>query len=525
MARPALPEDRDPLRADLLRGEEGMLSLASLFAVLGLLLLIGLLANVGRTTNRKLEVQNAADAVGHAAAVEMARGCNSVTAANHLAGELTALVILHHGFGGDELDNGRRPPATPVDLRVGLEVSYRIADLAASLGSVAKPIGQAYEQVKKEPQVGGAIRDARLRLKQVLTWAYTAHAIGAFLAALLEKIPVIGPILSAIVHVAIIIPAMVFEGKALQESYTLDALEYLAKAVAPVKKSLVSAFVPGLHRYSQLVVLQAPLQMEKAAEEVGTRNGATGRLYPGLKNFSLPLLQMPVTQEPAQPRRWQHSQLVRASTPWVQHWRVPVLQFGEDALLLSRFKCAYWDRTDEYTKTMTDRLRKDHSVRLYIVEGWTPDGTAKGRETWTRADGSREADKLFCVLGFAHRPAPTVTSFGIFRQANPHGTAAYAQGMAYNANPQSPGGSSAYQPQVGWDTLNWDNRVREFPGERPRDDSYPVPTVEEPRVRVNWQAKLVPTTRLAESIWWQKDDLGRVLRHTPPFHIDLTGAH
>jgi hypothetical protein len=71
--------------------------------------------------------------------------------------------------------------------------------------------------------------------------------------------------------------------------------------------------------------------------------------------------------------------------------------------------------------------------------------------------------------------------------------------MVYNANPQRNSTPNGFQPQIGWDTLNWENAVREFPGLRPNDDSYPVPdNVVEPRVRINWQAKLVPVSRLNE---------------------------
>src|SRR5690348_4479264 len=104
--------------------EEGMLSLVSLFVVLGFLVLIGLLANAGRVTSRKLETQNAADSVAYSAGVEMGRGMNFVTAINHLVGELTALVVLIHTLGGDELDQGKEPPPTPALLKTALETTY-----------------------------------------------------------------------------------------------------------------------------------------------------------------------------------------------------------------------------------------------------------------------------------------------------------------------------------------------------------------------------------------------------------------
>jgi len=58
------------------------------------------------------------------------------------------------------------------------------------------------------------------------------------------------------------------------------------------------------------------------------------------------------------------------------------------------------------------------------------------------------------------------------------------------------------------------------------DDTYsPVPNVPEPRIRVNWQVKLVPATRVTDSIWFQQGDLGTVMRRTTPIHLNLSGTH
>lgn len=513
---PAQPRRfRDRLPRVVAEGEEGMISLVSLFAVMGLLILFGAFANVGRVASRKLEAQNAADAVAHGAAVEMARSLNAVSAANHLMGELTALCILHHGLGGDELDDGRRPDPAPDDLQRLVVASYNMARIASSLGSFygpwREPSRDAYEDVRKQPEVGGAIRPSRLRLKQVLVWANTAYAIGGFIAALLEKIPVVGQALSAGTQFAIVAPAWWFQVKCYQEWETLDRIQWLAQRTVWFKKMLMTMFIPGLHTYTRLVVANTHSLMETAAAELGARHGAETDIYQGIRRIGGPLnpgivelyARMPVVLEPRDPKDWSKTQLVRAATPWVQHWRVKWLQFGEQALLLSRFKCFYWDLTDQYTETITTRLRAGRffAVRPYILQGWEPGGIEKGNEVWTRADGSRKADTLFATLGFAHRGPTRVTSFGIFRQPNPDGILAYSQGMVYGGNRQTGGSPPGFQPRVGWDTLQWDNDVRDWPGQRPVDlETYPVPYVPEPRVKVNWQAKLVPTTRLHEAV-------------------------
>src|SRR5262249_33573619 len=146
-------------------GEGGMISLASLFALLGFVLMFSLLSNVAHTVNQKIETQTAADAVTYSASVEMARGMNAVTAANHMIGELMALVVLHHALGGDELDGLKRVQRTPWDLRWSLDISYRSAQIAD-----IKPVASQYRKVREEPRTGGAIRDSRMRLKQVMSW-------------------------------------------------------------------------------------------------------------------------------------------------------------------------------------------------------------------------------------------------------------------------------------------------------------------------------------------------------------------
>src|SRR5262249_20721176 len=89
-----------------LHGEEGSVTLVSLVVAFTLLLILALLVNSGYAVTRKIETQNAADASATAASVELARGMNAITATNHLIGELEALVVLHHSFGGFHLDMG-----------------------------------------------------------------------------------------------------------------------------------------------------------------------------------------------------------------------------------------------------------------------------------------------------------------------------------------------------------------------------------------------------------------------------------
>ena len=502
---------------DLHTGEGGLLSLASLFVVLGFLVLIGLLANAGMTTARKLETQNAADSVAYSASVEMARGMNSITAINHLIGELTALVVLIHTLGGDELDQGKSPPRTPEILQIGMETSY---DAAKALSGDAVPVlDAAYNEAKPEPRVGGAIYDARIRLKLVLTWAFEVHLIGGLIAQG-QFVPIVGPLLEALGD-GICLDALAFETKVWQECLTLDFLEELARILQPVKVAIRDGAIPFLYYYQEPIVyvppLSAPWKAQQAAKDMGAPNLADSvSLYP-----PWPLLQLPVTKDSSQ-NSPQRSQLMRASTPWIQWWRQEWIDFGKDALLLSRFAAAFEKRSTQYTLSIVKRLLQDRNIYLYVMSHPDPNGLGKTYEPWTYGDrnGSRQADQMFTVVGLAHRPAPRVASpvvsgGGIFRQENPDGMVCYAQAMFYNANPQQRGsGNQDWQPTAGWDTLNWDGPAPEYPGPVPPGNNTPTPTTPQPRIRLNWQSKLVPTTSLLEATLFQTGPIGSVLRRT-----------
>jgi hypothetical protein len=496
-------------RRDLHAGEEGMLSLASLFVVLGFLVLIGLLANVGMVTSRKIETQNAADAVAYAASVEMARGMNSITAINHLIGELTALVVLIHTLGGDELDQGKNPPSTPETLNIMLEATY---DAAKVVGEDSIPVyDDAYTEASKDSKVGGAIYDARKRLKMVLAWAYEAHFIGGVIAQG-QFIPIVGPILEGFGD-SVCLAAYSFEFKVWQECETLNFLEQMARVLQPVKVFLRDVMVPGLLYYQKSIVIATPFKALDAAKDMKDPNLADEvSLYPQIPFFNLKL---PVEQESSQ-TGVERSQLMRASTPWVQWWRQPWIDFGKHALLLSRFAQYFEDRSTQYTLSIIKHLKQDKSINLYVMAN--AQGQSKTYEPWTYANNSNQADGMFCLVGLAHRPAPAVAAGGVFRfQENPDGLACYAQAMFYNANPQKRGsGDSNWQPTVGWDTLNWNGPAPEYPGPVPEGDDTPTPTTPQPFIRLNWQCKLVPTTRLIEATVFQTGSIGKVMWRTLP---------
>jgi hypothetical protein len=510
---------RQPCRKPFLANEEGMLSLLSLFVVFGFLLLMVAILNTGWVVTRKIENQTAADAAAYAAGVEMARGMNAVTAANHLIGELTALVVCHHAFGGDELDgNGQRQ--APDDVSSALKKSYNLARTWSSdLGY--DPYG--YDTVSQGPQVGAAIGDSRVRLMQVMTWAYCLHAMGGFLSQL-QDIPILN-IASYILGYPPLFTAIGIEFKVLGEWYLLLGMEEVARGLVLPKQAL-EAGILGLYGYTEAVWLATPLKAEEAARKVGNLFQVDASLFPGVThNPSFPPLHLPMSAEPGSLSHRERSQLVRASSPWIQRWRLPIFAFADDCLVLARFKVYYQKWTNDYTLKFADKF-KGQGINLYILDDLQQDGADKGQEPWTKAGGSRRADELFGVMGFAHRPPLPVYFSPVFRQTNPDGLVAYAQVLVYNANRQDRARVGGGQPVVGWDTLNWDlDYVPEFPGPQASDDLDNRPDIPEPAIRINWQVKLVPATRLKDGAWIQPGGLGAVLRRLPPQPQTLDSTH
>ncbi len=80
--------------SQLRRDERGSLSIASVFALMMLVMLLGLVVNVGRQVDRKVKAQNAADATAYSSGVVLARNMNSLAFTNHLLCDIFALTTV-----------------------------------------------------------------------------------------------------------------------------------------------------------------------------------------------------------------------------------------------------------------------------------------------------------------------------------------------------------------------------------------------------------------------------------------------
>lgn len=217
----------------------------------------------------------------------------------------------------------------------------------------------------------------------------------------------------------------------------------------------------------------------------------------------------------------EQSQWTRATYPYVRGWRKPIREWFAGVLMISRAGTWYSRWTNRYTVTKAYQYRigtyggqkNQRKLAMFVMQGSPKSG--KGREPWT-TDGDK-AEMLFTQMAFVHRDARQPLASAIFGSAPKDGLVAYSQAVIYNANRQNISGwrdGGTYQPELGWDTLNWrapvaSARAYEFlegddAGMRIMPPAIPfimfTKASEHPEVRLNWQAKLTPVTRYGE-VW------------------------
>jgi len=76
------------------RDERGTISIVSVFAVMLLTMLLGMVMNVGRHADGKIRMQNAADAAAYSGGTVIARGMNTLAFSNHLLFDVFALTAF-----------------------------------------------------------------------------------------------------------------------------------------------------------------------------------------------------------------------------------------------------------------------------------------------------------------------------------------------------------------------------------------------------------------------------------------------
>ncbi len=174
--------------------QRGNMTIINIVAVVLCTVLITFIVNTGNIASRRIEHQDIADAVALSGGYWMQRGMNAVTATNHVMGELTGIVIVHHALGGDLLDDGGKAEDAAslksLTIKKGSDLKQvnNLLDLAKT---GAQALGyqetDVYRLVREKDGVHAeaAILDGKVTLKRRLTEVY----MSIIAAKIMQKFP------------------------------------------------------------------------------------------------------------------------------------------------------------------------------------------------------------------------------------------------------------------------------------------------------------------------------------------------
>ena len=250
-----------------------------------------------------------------------------------------------------------------------------------------------------------------------------------------------------------------------------------------------------------------------------------------------------------------YTQWVRASYPQVDGFRAPIAAWLQQWAPKSKAADHFEKWTNRYTLIKAWQYRSGYSASksgtrirwdkrnpllhmLVMEEAYRGSRDRKGHENWTGDSpvAQREAEQRFTLVGIAHRDYRPLFSHVLYPPATQTGLTSYAQAIFYNANPQQPGsGRGPIQDSIGWDTLNWDPSARPPEWASPATQAAPRWPWEafdgrssQPvaRVKLNWQAKLMPVrkTRIQETAVTLDGDARKNLEHAAKF-LEKLGNH
>jgi hypothetical protein len=232
---------------------KGMISIIAVLTVFTFSIIIAMMYNVGNVIRHKLELQNAADAMAKAGGVSVARIMNTVTAANHLTGEVMAIVIYHEAFGSPS-DKSEDSSDLDTILEITKTINEGVKTAADAVSAPYPAIPEeliAYEKVHAKIESNYAIRDAKLTLKILYPQMVILPKILSHILQACFPIPIFGPPIYGIGELGYL-AAHAIDLKFYQESVTLDALEVAAKAMQPLAKTMYT-LAPRIRNLSKVV--------------------------------------------------------------------------------------------------------------------------------------------------------------------------------------------------------------------------------------------------------------------------------
>jgi len=397
---------------------QGMITWVNIFSIFIMLVLASFVFNSLSAVNKKIETQNAADAVAYTGAVWMARGMNSISVTNHLIGEINAVYTMHHAIGGEWLDQkGTRGIRNSGDWKT---LPYKRSDGTWSIplinlyggGTYKVTVGGLYglyvaanaawaysefwdwitgrpnngpnvewdhfERIRKHPysDVNSSVFEATQWIKFELNATYLAHTAAsvAFAKAAKGWWPTIwSPPKHAIVRAAMAAAAakqrgiLAIQRQLYREYGAINILERFAIRISPGKQ-LLPKISNVLHDFQRVSVsLLFPGATFYNSQEIAERHNKKGFFVrdivdsPSLGELS-EFIGLPVEHERAPSydtadKFEGRSQMVRATYPWVRFWRRRLVGLFTVAAPLSGLGDSYVKWTNKYSRQSSQWLR------------------------------------------------------------------------------------------------------------------------------------------------------------------------
>lgn len=323
-----------------------------------------------------------------------------------------------------------------------------------------------------------------------------------------------------------------------QEGVTQQELAEFDKEKAEVTADIRATQALINKRTNELAELEArEREMVKALDQLKKAPPGSGNISADDSHLALHLMNQ---------KEERYTQWVRASYPYVDSFRAPILTLFYKYLTRSEAGKNYLKWTNRYTLVKSWKFRSGYRfykatpgnnrgewridrntepLRMYVMDGAfetnprdsevmrTRRSDRKGHETWTKTttEGKNQAEDKFTVIAMTHTKIDPFFSPVIYPVATKNGLTTFAQAIFYNSNKQEPGRYDAnlsFQAKLGWDTLNWDPdaNVLEWAGganmSDPNKAKWPWDVFKSDaefgksaRVKLNWQAKLMPVTK------------------------------
>ena len=150
------------------RDQSGSISIASVFALILLSFLLGLVMNASRQADHRIKLQNAADAAAYSGGIVMARSINTIAFTNHLTADVMALTAFFR-----EARDGHSVPAALEVLDHWRRIAPHLAD----------------SEFPKFAQLGSEIpAKVDIETRMVQDWSVWALAMSESMLPVLEAI-------------------------------------------------------------------------------------------------------------------------------------------------------------------------------------------------------------------------------------------------------------------------------------------------------------------------------------------------